>query len=367
MKLKELLKMIGLVKKDKINNKFLVGDCPLDLGIYDDLLLVTLGQWMGMLSDCTKTVGSNFSMYTSLDAKDYLERFNIDYKTREAIQKRFAAILLKAGFTGEDIVVLENFDFENNTFKGNFYEKDIEPKFKIRFGTWLENGPELTVTNGDTVSLYNVWMGDENKEDNVELDYQVRTLNPADKKFARSYSKYSYRASVYDSLYNLDIHIEYPTTLADDYVINPNVDEELLESILTNVEFPVNIEELINNIRKALVLDADKYPSISISVLKAKNEKEKNVTDEAKFKYGEFISFKVTKNGKTISIDNFDSWTYKTNLYNITQSKDKNISYGFNGMPVDQFEEMPAPTELVKEANHEVDEVKGMVLKLLKK
>ena len=36
-------------------------------------------------------------------------------------------------------------------------------------------------------------------------------------------------------------------------------------------------------------------------------------------------------------------------------------------MPVDQFEEMPAPTELVKEANHEVDEVKGMVLTLLKK
>ena len=367
MNLKEILQKLR-VKKNSIEGKYyVIEECELEVGITDDLLAVTLGQWMGMLYDSTKSSRRGVTIYSPIEPEEYLNKFGLSYEIKRDIEARFANILTKAGFTGEDICVLENFDADNLTFDATFFHRDDLPKLKIRFGTWLENGPELTVTNNTEVNLYNVWMGDKNTKDKVQLDYSIKILDNQGKKFARSVSPYSYRASLYNKENKLTVTIVYPLTLDLESGINPMINEEEMEEILSDVEFPINIEELTSMMTKAFKLDVNSYPKINIIISK-KNDKGKDVvTDEVKFENGKFTSLKLTKNGKTISIDEFDSWTYSTNDYSITQSKDNNISYAHKSMPIDQFEAMPSPTELVNNANTDVEEVKGIALTLFKK
>ena len=367
MKINDVLETIGIKSKKVDCKNYNVKESELELCIEDDLLTVTLGQWMGMVYDSTKTSSRGLTVFTSLEPQEYLDRFGVSAKEKTAINRRFANILTRAGFPGEDICVLENFDADNNTFEATFFHKDEQPKFKIRFGSWLENGPELTVTCNNEVNLYNVWMGDMATEDRVELDYSIKTLDDKGKKLARSISQYSYRTSLYDKENKINVNIEYPMTLDLSLGLNPMVNEELMEEILEQVEFPVDIEELTTKISKALRLVVNYYPSISINVAKMDDKNNTAVTDEVKFKNGKFVSLKLTRNGRTISIDEFDSWSYVTDGYNITQDKDKNISYGFKSMPVDQFEAMPSPTELVSNASTDVEEVRGIAMSLFKK
>lgn len=357
MNIRDVFKKVFGIKK--VESNYEVKDTNLDLMIDDDLLLIMLGQWMGVYPDCVKTSGPGLSIYESLDPKDFKKRHKITVKERNQIENRFAMLLQQAGYNIEDICILEDYDNEEYTFTGNFFSLDGVVNFGIRFGDFFEECPNMRINDNGSYSIYNY----DRKKDKLSLESVTKELENGNT-FHRYVSEYSYYGDVYNDSERIEVAIKYPEPLNDGE--NTYVDEEMMEVILSSVVFPISIEELCNRIASCLMVDSDMYPSISIVIKKNVNDKS-IISDEARFKDGKFEKLVISKDGKKVTVDRFDNWSYDTDTHTINHTLDNEVSYGFKSMPVEQFEAMPTPQELVNNATNEVEAVKGITLSLMKK
>ena len=132
-----------------------------------------------------------------------------------------------------------------------------------------------------------------------------------------------------------------------------NERKELLEEIISSISFPVDIESIVSRIPEGLIGDVNTFPTISVKISKL-GEKDFVTTDEAIFKNGEFDKLTLTRNGRKITVDQFDTWSYSTDIANVAQTTTPNhgkaLNYGYKAIPVDEFEHLESPQVLVNEA-----------------
>ncbi len=367
--------LFNKVTGKKNNNIVTIGrystDTP-EVRINDTKLSITLGQWMGALPDAVKTGGNGMYVISSMSASELIKKVGtskIDFAT---IIRRFSNILSMVGIKSGNICVLDRFDEDNLSFRCTFDCTGEEAIMKIRFGSWLDECPALIIEFDGIVSRYDYWHAEKQKPDRLHLSNVVKDLDKdGNKKFYHYVSEYRYIGSVYDDDNKVEVEIQYPDSLEYGHKENPYVNKELLEEIISSITFPVDIESVVSRIPEALSKDAHTYPTISIVVKKLEKDKKDKVTGEAVFKNGEFTKLTITRNGKRVTVDNFNTWSYATDIAFVDQiatpNQDRTISYGYKSIPVDEFEHLESPQVLVDEAKKEVEEVKTLGKTMLTK
>ncbi len=337
-------------------------------------LAVTLGQWMGILPDAVKSGGNGMFVISSLDASELIKRNGTSRINFDSILSRFSNLLSMVGFSGENTCVLNNFDEETLSFSCTFQETGESALIKIRFGSWLEECPALIIDFDGIVTNYDYWHADKKNPDRLNLSHIVKKLDKeGTKKFYRYVSEFRYIGNVYDENNKVEVEIQYPESLEYGYKENPYVDESLLEELLASVNFPVDVEALVAKIPSVLSKDVKDYPTISVVSKEISKERIKNdkVIDEAVFKHGEFDKLTLTRNGRKITVDQFDAWSYSTDVVNVAQTitpdQSKTINYGYSAIPVDDFEQLATPQELISEAREHVNGVKTLAKTMLTK
>lgn len=364
----------SLNRKNKKNNIVTIGrynyDSP-EVRINDAELTVTLGQWMGALPDSVKSGGNGMFVISHLDANELMARKGLSNIDFSRIIRKFSNILAMAGFGAGNTCILDCFDSENLTFRCTFEETGEVATMRIRFGSWLDEGPAFVVEFDGIRSTYDYWHEDKKKPDRLHLSQLVKKLDDkTNKEFYHYVSEFRYIANIYDDENRVEIDIKYPDSLEYGHTENPYVNKELLEEILSSVTFPVDIEALVSRIPEALSKDTKEYPSISVKVSKL-GQKDFVTTDEAIFKNGEFDKLTLTRNGRKITVDQFDTWSYSTDIANVAQTTTPNhgkaLNYGYKAIPVDEFEHLESPQVLVNEAKEHVEEVKTLAKTMLTK
>lgn len=362
MGLKNSLKKIFGIKKEEPKSSYEMVPTNLDIVIDNDELIVTLGQWMGMYPDTIKSGGNGFYVYSHLEASDYLRKHKPTVKERDQIENRFASILMQAGYDIEDICVLDEFDSENLRFIGTFFSLTGDAEFNLRFGDFFEEPRNLRIAHNGSYSIYNY----NSKPNMITLDTVTKDIDDT-RKFHRYVSEFTYYGDLYDDENRLEVEVKYPESLGKgDSSDNPYVDTVRMEEIISGITFPCDIEDVCSRISEALSIDAELFPKVCVIVKKKINGKDR-ITDEAYFKDGKFEKLIITKNGRRIIIDKFNNWTYDTDTHTVNHMAEHEVSYGIKGMPIEQFEAMPTPQELVDNATSAIEEVKGMSLSLFKK
>lgn len=363
MNLKKAIEYFKNRKNKNVNLEELYPNCP-EVVIDDKELTVTLGQWMGKLPDSIKTGGNGMFFISHLDASELLARKMISQSDLDLITKRFANILKIAGFGEGNTCVLDRFDDENLTFRCVFSETGEVADMRVRFGSWVDNGPELYIDFDGIKTVYDFWHANEEQPDRLDLQSVTKDIDGNGKNFHHYASQYTYYGDVYDDENRVYVQIDYPERL-DKGKENPYIDMDKMEEAISSVTFPISIEDLCSKVSGALKVEPKAFNKISIKVRKMKGRKELNVTDQADFNQGNLVTLTVTKNGKTITLSNFEEWSYNTDKYAVTQTNDKSVSYGFKRMPVDELETMPTPNEIINTASQEVEQVRVLAKRLL--
>lgn len=358
--------IVKILKKEKTNNLdyIVTNGCP-KVNIEDKELAVTLGQWMGYLPDSIKTGGSNFSVITSMTAQELLKRKKVTEDDFIYINSKFANILKMAGFGEGNACTLRNFNEEDLAFICSFDGSGDEALMKIRFGSWLDDGPQLTIDFDEIKTVYNYWDFNDHRKPRLEKNYFEKKLDDQGRKFYHYVSPYTYYGDVYDDNNRLYVQIEYPDKTDES---NPQsfIDEETMETLLSQITFPADLEDICRKVSSSLKVDSKNFPTISIKVEKNNDKDKKVVTDEALYQNGMLIKLVITKNNKTITLSNFEEWSYRTNEFAVSQTNDKSVSYGFSSMPIDKLETMPSPKEIVEIASKEVEDTRVLAKRLFK-
>lgn len=365
MGLKEkLMKLIG-IKKEDVKVTYNIVPTNLQVCIDNEELLVRLGQWMDIYPDSVKHTEGCVTVYEDYEPRNFLRRHKITVAERDEIENRFARILQCAGFDMEDICVLEQFDDENLSFNGSFLSLTNDVNISLRFGDFFEEPRNIRICHDGVYAVYN-YSHTKNKTDMITLDTVTKDLDNG-KKFHRYVSEFTYYGDVYDDENRVEVEVGYPEALANGNTIdNPYVFTQTMEEVLSSVTFPVDIEDLCSKIASGLKGDVSLFPRISVVVKKTINDKSV-VTDEAKFKEGKFEKLVITKNGRKVTIDRFNNWSYDTDTHTVNHMAQDEVSYGIKGMPIDQLEAMPTPQELVSSAEAEIENVRGISYTLFNK
>lgn len=372
MNIKNLINKI--TGKNKDNEIVTIGrfstDCP-EVKINNPKLTVTLGQWMNILPDAVKCGGNGMFVISHLGADELMRKQGVTRLEYSKIIRKFSKLLSMAGFGTGNTCVLDHFDDQHYTFRCTFEETGEVANMKIGFGSWMDEGPTFVIDFDGIKSTYDYWHEDKKNPDRLHLSHVVKSLDKnSNKEFYHYVSEFRYIGTVYDDENRVEVEIQYPDSLDYGHTVNPYVNKELLEEILSSVSFPVNIQELVARIAGALSCDTNIYPTISV-VVKKIGAKEFITTDEAIFKNGEFDKLTVTRNGKKVTVDQFDTWSYSTDIANVSQIKNpdqsKSLNYGYKSIPVDDFEHLESPQVLIDEAKKEVEDVKTLAKTMLTK
>lgn len=365
MSLKESVKRIFRIRKAVKEEKYDKVPTNLQIIVMEDDLIVTLGQWMGMFPACTKTVSNDVTIVEHLDAKDFLKKHKVTTAERDEVENRFALMLDSVGYKMEDVCVLDDFNAETLTFKGFFLSTE-QAEFSIRFGEFLAEPRNIRINYNDTCSIYNYKPQKGDDEDTLKLENSTKELDN-NKKFHRYFSNYGYFSEVYDKDKKIKIDIKYPS-LVDETEIDSNdyVNTTKMEKIISGISFQDDIQSICAKISEGLSMDVETYPVITVAIIKNVDNK-MVTTDEAIFKNGKFEKLVITKNGKKISIDEFDNWSYDSDTHTINYVNDTKINYSFKGNSANQISDLESPEKVIKSATEDVEEVKGMTLTLFKK
>ena len=369
--IKEIITNITGKKKD--DNLVTIGrfstDTP-EVRIGDARLTATLGQWMGILPDSLKSGDGGMYVISHLDADELIKRKLISKEDYAKTIRKFSKLLSMVGVGAGNTCILDSFDDKKLTFRCNFFETGKIAEMRIHFGSWIDGCPAFIIDFDEITSTFDYFHETKNRPDTLTLRHVIKNLDKdGNKKFYHYVSEFRYIGYVYDENEKVEVEIQYPDSLEYGFTENPYVNTELLEKIISSVSFPLDIEALVAKVSNSLSHDVKNYPTISVvgkKLAKDKNEEDK-ITNEAVFKNGEFDKLTITRNDKTISIDQFAAWSYTSPVCRVSQNANDEWSCAYTNMPLAELVTMSTPRELIAHVTPKVEEVKALAKTMLHK
>lgn len=333
-------------------------------------LQVAFGQWLEVFPNIVRTGNSSFDVCSHLSTAELMKKSDlyINEKKLQEVKDRFVYLLSLAGLDCSKGCTVSDFDEKKRSFLCQFADGNVA-NLCYSYGSMIDEGPQLVVDTKDCCSVYDYWYDSEEDRDCLQLSTLTRTLDEQGTCFHRFVSPYRYYGDLYNDEYRLELGVQYPNGI-EELPENIYVDTKKMEAILASISFPTSIEEVCQKITEAFLVDASTFPMISICIRRTKqngDKKESQITDEAVFKKGQFSKLTITKDGKQITVDHFDNWSYASPSYHVSQSEKKKISYGFTDVSFDDLSTLESPAAIVSHATDEVEEVKKLGLTLFTK
>lgn len=219
----------------------------------------------------------------------------------------FNELLFKIGFNMDDTVYFyetgKRYEFN---YSLNSNEINSENMIMLSYGSMVDFGPEITVFDSMGFRCYDcVPHFSTNTDEDV-------VLNSYEKKLSDDKS-YRYSSFIYTNLIefkSLEYKILFDVTRdiedSDRIVLNNQLE---LEEYLKNLEFPLSIMDLYNDLYR--ICGLDKYVKCGIKVVKKNDLDKEEITDMIMINNGVVDEFCITRNGKRIYLSDNGNWSYK--------------------------------------------------------
>ena len=377
MKLRDLFKRKGQNKTDETIDVYtetaFVDNETFEIPkvIFEDLeLQVTIGQWLGILSSRQGFGTEGITFYTHLSAEELMKKTNISAKDLDNISKKFGELFKMAGVDNSETCVLSQYDKEKFTFNCHFNNAGDSANISMRWGDPIENMPELKIDYHNNSKTYYFNESYENKPMKLSLEHYTLTNPENGNEVYRYLSKYRSSITLRNEDYQLTIENEKPINIEfdifndRDYVYKLRNEEELKQYLL-GLSFPITIDEVYKKICELSLENVSEYPMLSIKVEKNINSTSLT-TDLIYMNNGQLTKFVITRNGRTISLDNKDNWSFKTSEVTVSQNNEGIVNYSLHSIPKDMLDGVIKPSDLMKTVNQEVENVKTLSKTLFK-
>ena len=274
--------------------------------IVDKELLVTLGQWLGILP-ALKTQGIP-GLYVSYHttAKELMNSTKISQEDLNLVPIKFGEILSFLGIDSSQTCILSGFNSVDYSFKCKISSGE-EKEMELRWGDLFETSPQLVVKYDNTEEEY--YYLPAYKENRAKLVLSQLTKKSLDNgnEFARYTSPIIAIFTVKNNNTVLTINIKRLDEVTDYNEMYQLPNESKLQDFLLSITFPIKIGDLYRKLEEIAINDEANYKGISVEV-----KKDNEITDLIHIFEGKVTRIKMTRDGKSITLIGEDAWEYKS-------------------------------------------------------
>lgn len=266
----------------------------------------------------------------------------------------FGKVLKELGYSEDDEVSFSDFDIKTMSFYATSKLNKSRNKISVRYGDWLDFFPEVMIENDKNMKRYE-YRYNKNTGLNMHLVGYKNKLDNGNT-FSRQLLETSIVMFLENGEYELAINIsnDGDFNLNEEYRI---MNDEKLEEYIKSLTFPINIVEVYKHISELSI--EEKHHKVLLEVRKysgrIKDDKNKEVVDRIELHDGNLFSFIITRNNKTIELNN-NTWTLKSDDLVISKDDNGKVSYSASSN-IDNVEEMISPKEQILSAKEDVEEV----------
>ncbi len=342
--------------------------------IEDSELQVIIGQWLGILSSKQVFGNSHFAIYTRLSVKDLMNQVDIPAEKFKEITTKFGLLLKIVGIENTETCTLNQFDKNNLSFNCHFNNRNTNANISLKWSDILYSGTEFIINYKNESKTYDYLpeVEEENKPTRLNLHHYTIKNPENDNSCFRYLSPYSAYFRLTNGEYSLSIEMKRPENIKVNMKINYDYifkieNEEQLQQYLLGLTFPVEINEVYKKICEILITTVDKYPSFKIEIKEKKDEKNNKTTDMIDLHHGQVKQIIITKNEKTIAIDNDGNWSYDSPKLTIKQNNKGTIDYSLNATHSDELSTALTPFEQYSKVCQEVEQIRKLTNKYGKK
>ena len=307
-----------LVKNNNLNKY--------DIKIEDHDLQLFIGKWLGILT------------------ADKINKSKLD-----RIKKAFAAVLANSQLKDIKSFTLNNYNKKNNKF--DLLIDDI-----IIASISLDKNSKISIDIKNEKRIYDYLLNFNNYDLKLE-NYVIYNCNNGNSLYHPLTSCSAYYA-LKSELFNIHIVVECPDAeFVKDKVFSLKNNNEL-EKYLINLVPSISVDKLYSSLKEIAIADIYKYPTIKIII-----EKENKITDQILLKHGNVAKLRMTKNNKTISLEE-NGWIYETENVSISK-KDSQYDLNLRSISSKQVDNISI-SEQLNEACEDVEYVKSLTRDLFK-
>lgn len=258
----------------------------------------------------------------------------------------FGLILLRLGFKADDHVLFGNYDKNEHSFQCLVNDKDVyDVKFKnIDFG---KSYTEVIINKGDIEYGYGC-VPREHTELGMIISlawYRKKLINGMEymRVLSSDSAKFLFRLGDYSLEFEVDKPTSVKLSLFDDngryskYRVN---NEDKLVEYLSSLTFPNSIVDIYKKICEISLSDVGQYPKFFLKVSKKLESGEMVITDLIDLKYGNMEFFTMTKDGKTVTINDRDKTlecSSLNQLFKFSVSPDNTINCSFSAKDIEEM------------------------------
>lgn len=260
-------------------------------------------------------------------------------KCNEEIDCSYALGMMfyKLGFNLEDMIYINDISCDNNNGVWFYYSVNSKKRNENNFIYFYDKKHYKYFDNSFTANIVIsddernriwcdcYWNNEDNisfkiyeyeepckrREDNIRKDCYYRKFY---KKHRKNILLFGYMG--YD-INNLDYRIELSVEIDDNDIMDSYYyeleNEELLKWYLKNLECPISIIDVYKDLCEILV-NGNRYPKVNFKVIKCGKKYFEKVTDMFDLYYGILRELTITKDNKTVTIGDFNKWSYTENF-----------------------------------------------------
>lgn len=266
----------------------------------------------------------------------------------------FGKVLKELGYSEEDEISFSDFDIKTMSFYCTSKLNPTKNKISVRYGDFLDFFPEVMIENEKEMKRYE-YRYNKNTGLNMHLvGYKNKLEN------GNTFSRRLLETSINMFLDNKEYELAINISNDGDFDLNQEyriMNDEKLEDYIKSLTFPINIVEVYKRICELSI--EEKHHKIFLEVRKynnqIKDDKNKEVVDRIEFVDGKLFSFIITKDNKTIELNN-NAWTLRSNDLVISQDELGFVNYSASSK-IDNIEDIVSPKEQILSAKEDVEEV----------
>lgn len=335
---------------------------PQNIVFNDVNLQVTIGQWLGQLSNTKVSNSIGVKVYTHLNAEELRKRTQIPKEKFNEINKTFRKLLTIAGIDGNEICVLDDYDEKKFSFNCHLEKANKDAKISLRWGDFLNFLPEFIIEYDNKKKVYEYIKSCDDDSYKFELQTYTTTITENGNTYYRFYCAYFAPITVENENYKLELYVHNDEKIDLDFINNYTFklnNEEKIKEYLLGLKFPAKIDEVYKTIYDISLNSIKKYPKFSIKVTKKIDENNSKITDEIVLNHGKLENFIITRNGKTISIDKNNCWQYESDKMYANENEKGNMNFGTKEMSKEEISNLNI-NEQIKLINNDIEKVKKL-------
>ncbi len=294
-------------------------------------LQIEVGKWLEILNTLRVTGNKDFKMYSSLETSEIIKEKLYKEEDLKKINLEFGKLLKLVGVEVPNICFIKDFNKEDLSFKCHFINTCDDAIISLRYGSFMDESPKFIIDYRNVIRNYDYYRM---PKDSFNLELQHFTIkNPTNGNSCKRFlSPYSFYIDGFSGKYHLSLSISEPWNIRSNHpkgYIHKFDNEEKLQSLLLELTYPCNINDLFNNIINLLGIseeDLKRYEEFKLEIEKEVNQNKKETTDEILIKDGKLSVLTITKNDITISYNEegtvkcvINNYSNNTNVNEIIQ------------------------------------------------